>query len=426
MAHVLTGSEYPRDALYEAWDLLLVNQQHDILPGSITREPEEDAVRDYARVQELAATITGDATRAIADRVDTGGDALVVFNPVSWRRDGIVEVDAGAIPDGARLVDLEGRAVPQQVTGDGRLLVQVSGVPSCGYTTLRIEQGETACESSLTVSETTMENRFFRLELDEKGPDRVPVRQADGQAGAGAGLGRQRAAAVRGPAPQLRRMGHRPLLRGQGVGDRRRRVGARDRDRARPRHRRDHAPLLPLLDRAAPAHLRLHPANRLPHRGRLARDPHPAQGRLPRRRQRLPRHLRDPVRRHRPPDPPQHLVGPGPVRGLRPEVGRPVRGRLRRIAPERLQVRLRRRGQCDAHQPPALADQARPADRPGQPRVHLQPHASLRRLAERLHPRRLRAQLPHDGREGHGRRLTLRQTCPRRCPSSPRTAKACS
>ena len=169
MAHVLTGSEYPRDALYEAWDLLLVNQQHDILPGSITREPEEDAVRDYARVQELAAAMIGDATRAIADSIDTGGDALVVFNPVSWRRDGIVEVDAGAIPDGARLVDLEGRAVPHQVTGDGRLLVQVGGVPSCGYTTLRIEQGESACESSLSVSETAMENRFFRLELDEKG-----------------------------------------------------------------------------------------------------------------------------------------------------------------------------------------------------------------------------------------------------------------
>ncbi len=169
MAHLLAGSEYPRDALYEAWDLLLVNQQHDILPGSITREPEEDAVRDYARVQALAAAMIGDATRAIADRVDTGGDALVVFNPVSWRRDGVVELEAGALPGGSHLVDLEGRAVPHQVTADGRLLLQVGGVPSCGYTTLRIEQGEAECESSLAVSDTAMENRFFRLELDDKG-----------------------------------------------------------------------------------------------------------------------------------------------------------------------------------------------------------------------------------------------------------------
>ena len=169
MAHVLTGSEYPREALYEAWDLLLVNQQHDILPGSITREPEEDAVRDYARVQELAAVMIGDATRAIAGGVDTGGDALVVFNPVSWRRDGTVEVEADALPAGACVVDLDSGAVPHQVTGDGRLLVQVDGVPSCGYKTLRIEQGEPECESSLSVSVTAMENRFFRLELDDKG-----------------------------------------------------------------------------------------------------------------------------------------------------------------------------------------------------------------------------------------------------------------
>ena len=97
------------------------------------------------------------------------GDALVVFNPVSWRRDGIVEVDADALPSGTRLVDLDGGTAPHQVTGDGRLLVQVGGVPSCGYTTLQFEPGEPECESSLSISESSMENRFFRLELDEKG-----------------------------------------------------------------------------------------------------------------------------------------------------------------------------------------------------------------------------------------------------------------
>ena len=291
MAHVLTGSEYPREALYEAWDLLLVNQQHDILPGSITREPEEDAVRDYARVQELAAVMIGDATRAIAGGVDTGGDALVVFNPVSWRRDGTVEVEADALPAGACVVDLDSGAVPHQVTGDGRLLVQVDGVPSCGYKTLRIEQGEPECESSLSVSVTAMENRFFRLELDDKGQiSSLYDKRADRQVLA-PGSSRQRPPGVRGQAAQLRRMGHRPVLRGQGVGDRQRRVGARHGDRAGPRHSRDKAQLLTLDDRAAPARLRRHTANRLPHRGRLARDPHPAQGRIPGGRQRLPRHV---------------------------------------------------------------------------------------------------------------------------------------
>ncbi len=169
MAHVLAGSAYPRDAFNEAWDLLLVNQQHDILPGSITREPELDAVRDYARIQELSAEISGDATRAVADHIDTDGDALVVFNPVSWGRDGIVEVEADALPANTRLVDVNGGAAPHQITGDGRLLVQVGGVPSCGYTTLHVEPAESGCESSLSISETAMENRFFRLELDEKG-----------------------------------------------------------------------------------------------------------------------------------------------------------------------------------------------------------------------------------------------------------------
>ena len=168
MANIMVGSDYPRYALHEAWDLLLVNQQHDILPGSITREPEEDAVRDYARVQELAAGMIGDATSCIAERIDTRESTVVVFNPVSWERDSVVKMDAARLGIGRRLVDPDGRTAPHQHI-EGGLLIQVGGVPSCGYTTLSVEWGGEDQASSIAVSEAVLENRFFRLELDEKG-----------------------------------------------------------------------------------------------------------------------------------------------------------------------------------------------------------------------------------------------------------------
>ena len=168
MAFTLACSAYPRRTLYEAWDLLLVNQQHDILPGSITRQPELDAVRDYARLQALAARVIEGAVRSIAEGVDTNRDVLVVFNPLSWRRGGVVEADAAGLPHNLHLVDTNGRTAPHQHIQDG-LLIQIAGAPSCGYTTLVIEAGVQEHESSITVSDTAMENRFFRFDIDGQG-----------------------------------------------------------------------------------------------------------------------------------------------------------------------------------------------------------------------------------------------------------------
>lgn len=174
MAAILAGAAYPRAEIREVWDRLLVNQQHDILPGSITRDPEIDALRDYARVQELAGQVVQDATNAVAERVATDGDALVVFNPASWSRTGVARVSSDGLPDQIRLVDPRGETVPHQVSASpsdvGDLLVQVSEVPSCGYTSIAVQSGTTKETASLiSVTESSMENRFFRLSLDGQG-----------------------------------------------------------------------------------------------------------------------------------------------------------------------------------------------------------------------------------------------------------------
>ena len=44
------------------------------------------------------------------------------------------------------------------------------GIPSCGYTTFTLKEGPApATESEISVSERVLENRFFRVELDDQG-----------------------------------------------------------------------------------------------------------------------------------------------------------------------------------------------------------------------------------------------------------------
>ena len=55
----LGGGEYPADALGKNWKTLLINQFHDILPGSHIRPVFEDAMADCDRIRAAVGELTG-------------------------------------------------------------------------------------------------------------------------------------------------------------------------------------------------------------------------------------------------------------------------------------------------------------------------------------------------------------------------------
>ncbi|MDI7276262.1 MAG: alpha-mannosidase, partial [Anaerolineae bacterium] len=169
------GEPYPRQALNEGWELILLNQFHDILPGSSIGAVYEDCARDYAHIQELGEQVRGRALRALAGAVDVPGRgrALLVYNSLPWLRHDVACAFLG--DDGpCRVVGPDGEAVPVQPLGDGHCLLELEGLPACGYAlyTLGPEGAEGAAggsSSSLRASERHLENALFRLELNERG-----------------------------------------------------------------------------------------------------------------------------------------------------------------------------------------------------------------------------------------------------------------
>ncbi len=61
----LRGEEYPAAKLREAWKKLLINQFHDILPGSHIHPVYEDAMADYAEIREACAELAGQETEKL-------------------------------------------------------------------------------------------------------------------------------------------------------------------------------------------------------------------------------------------------------------------------------------------------------------------------------------------------------------------------
>src|SRR5579859_2411867 len=130
----VAAGAYPAAELEAAWKQLLVNQFHDILPGSSVDWVYEEAERDLAGVIRTAEAIT---TAAVAAVAGSGGE-LVVFNVNSHPRREVVEV-------GEQLL--------------------VAEAPACGWAV----QASQGAGQKVAVSDGQMENDLLRVRWDEHG-----------------------------------------------------------------------------------------------------------------------------------------------------------------------------------------------------------------------------------------------------------------
>ncbi len=173
LAGVLTGqANYPAAQLNTGWDRILLNQFHDILPGSSIREVYEDALDDYAQAAEIGEQALDEAVDTLLARIPLEGDGVVVFNPLSWRRDGLVALKMSELLDGKTLLHPGGSPSPTQVIesdGEPAVLVAVDDIPALGYRAYPLVQAAPAVENPLVVTPTRMENAFYAVHLDERG-----------------------------------------------------------------------------------------------------------------------------------------------------------------------------------------------------------------------------------------------------------------
>ena len=178
------GFIYPQSRIDEAWKLLLLNQFHDILPGSSIESVYVEARAQYRQLIEDATAVRLDATRALV-REDKG---LTVFNSLSFPREAVI-----SLPDefalGART--LEGAIVPTQKTQSG-VLARVS-LPSMGALSLVPAEQNTGCppaKAELTGDGAVIENELIKAILNKNGEVVSFVNKKDRREYAGGAMNR--------------------------------------------------------------------------------------------------------------------------------------------------------------------------------------------------------------------------------------------
>lgn len=134
----LTGTVYPKEKMQAAWETILLNQFHDIIPGSSIKEVYEVSHAQYEDIQQTGSEIINGAMQTIAEGV-SADSGYVVYNPNSFVSSSAVKTDDGYI--------------------------YAENIPAKGYKVIAPEMAE----STIALTDNTIENKFFKLTLDENG-----------------------------------------------------------------------------------------------------------------------------------------------------------------------------------------------------------------------------------------------------------------
>jgi alpha-mannosidase len=170
------GARPEPEVLKRIWNNMVLYGEHTWGSYLSVSDPKSRETIDQLAVKEAFATdakrdVDYVLRRSLADLANSIYDphgTLLVFNPLSWQRSSLVEID---LDKGQEIVDLAtNQPVSYEVLSTGesyrhiRFLAQ--DVPSVGYKAYTLKEIQDAPPSPPAVSGETLENQFYRVVLD--------------------------------------------------------------------------------------------------------------------------------------------------------------------------------------------------------------------------------------------------------------------
>lgn len=179
---MLGGADYPQETLDRVWGSLLVNQFHDILPGSSIAAVNDEALAAFAQMKADAESVQHEALCAIAGNIactaGTGADtasagtatvqtgSVLALNSLGWARTRAADlpgVPEGFVPDAGIsqwITDLE---------GNRRLIAAGLDIPALGGRRIPLVLESDAAPTAFRWEGSRLVTPHLTLAFDETG-----------------------------------------------------------------------------------------------------------------------------------------------------------------------------------------------------------------------------------------------------------------
>lgn len=186
IANKETGFSYPKEKLRENWELILLNQFHDILPGSSIAQVYEDSKKDYEKVLNAGCEMASEAESELISKMALKNDSIVVFNTTGFEREDVVICE---IPlDGEfALFDKDGNEVKYQKTYDGKIIF-IAKVGAKGYSAYTVKCCKPSEFDNMDASLEMAETPYFTVKFNGEGNISELVHKGSGRSVAPDGM----------------------------------------------------------------------------------------------------------------------------------------------------------------------------------------------------------------------------------------------
>ena len=182
-ASLTDGLRFPVELSRNIWRNLMLYGEHTIVSYRGPRQPEHDEMTVQLEVKSGRATqaerdideLMRRGLSQLADRIDTRGENLIVFNPLSWPRSGLVrfQVDTGSTLTDVATHSVVPYEVVEEREGYQTIRFWAHDVPSMGYKVYRLGRGPTVPRGRAEPESNVLQNKFYRVTLD---PERGAIK----------------------------------------------------------------------------------------------------------------------------------------------------------------------------------------------------------------------------------------------------------
>lgn len=154
--------DYPKQKIDDMWKVILLNQFHDILPGTSIHEVYEVTKQEYATLANDIATLRKSALDRLFNKTS---DNITVINTKGFISNEIINL--GDI-DAEALQDIDGNIYPVQKDAE-KALAFVKNLPSKGYTTFKKATLAQSTSIPFELSGNCLETPYYVVELNNAG-----------------------------------------------------------------------------------------------------------------------------------------------------------------------------------------------------------------------------------------------------------------
>ena len=175
IANIIGKYSYPKTELETAWKQVLLNQFHDILPGTSIPQVFKDANQVWESVRKISQEIIDNALQAIASQIDfskapqENAKPIVIFNSLNWERSEVISYAVES--ENWVIYDLERNQLPSQVTIDQELYFLAENIPSVGYRIFWLCPQKSLKKKIKNHPEFILENNYIKAKINSETGD---------------------------------------------------------------------------------------------------------------------------------------------------------------------------------------------------------------------------------------------------------------